>query len=68
MQMEGFAAAIFYVSIAALVGGAMFFARGVIERGARRDRRGLILVLVGLVGIVISVGIYVVGPRKMLPF
>jgi len=68
MQMEGFAAAIFYVSIAALVGGAMFFARGVIEREARRDRRGLILVVVGLVGIVVSVAIYVVGPRRMLPF
>jgi hypothetical protein len=68
MQMEGFAAAVFYVSIAALVGGAMFFARSTIERGAERDRRGLVLVLVGLAGIVISVAIYVVGPRKMLPF
>jgi drug/metabolite transporter (DMT)-like permease len=68
MQMEGFAAAVFYVSIAALVGGAMFFARSTIERGPGRDRRGLVLVLVGLVGIVISVAIYVVGPRKMLPF
>jgi hypothetical protein len=69
MQMEGVAAAIFYVSIAALIGGAMFFARGAIERaGATRDRRGLILVVVGLVGIVVSVAIYVVGPRKMLPF
>jgi threonine/homoserine/homoserine lactone efflux protein len=68
MQMEGFAAAIFYLSIAALIGGAMFFARGVIERGVRRDRRALVLVIVGLVGIVISVGIYVAGPRKMLPF
>jgi hypothetical protein len=68
MQMEGFAAAIFYVSIAALVGGAMFFARSVIERGAGRDRRGLVLLVVGLVGIVISVGMYVVGPRKVLPF
>jgi drug/metabolite transporter (DMT)-like permease len=68
MQMEGFAAAVFYVSIAALIGGAMFFARSAIERGPGRDRRGLVLVLVGLVGIVISVAIYVVGPRKMLPF
>jgi hypothetical protein len=47
----------------------MFFARGAIVRaGATRDRRGLILVVVGLVGIVVSVAIYVVGPRKMLPF
>jgi small neutral amino acid transporter SnatA (MarC family) len=68
MQMEGVAAAIFYVSIAALIVGAMFYARGVIERGAGRDRRGLVLVLVGLTGIAISVAIYVVGPRKMLPF
>ncbi len=68
MRMEGFVAAVFYVSIAALVGGAMYFARGVIEGGARRDRRGLVLVIVGLVGIVISVATYVVGPRRMLPF
>jgi hypothetical protein len=70
MQMEGFAAAIFYVSIAALVGGAMFFARAAIERGPGRDRRALVLVLVvvGLVGIVVSVAMYVVGPRRMLPF
>ena len=68
MQMEGFAAAVFYVSIAALIGGAMFFARAVIERGAGRDQRGLVLVVVGLVGIAISVAMYVMGPRKMLPF
>jgi hypothetical protein len=68
MQMEGFAAAIFYVSIAALVGGAMFFARAAIERGPGRDRRALVLVVVGLVGIVVSVAMYVVGPRRMLPF
>ncbi len=68
MQMEGFAAAVFYVSIAALIVGAMFFARGAIERGAGRDRRGLILVVVGLSGIVVSVAMYVVGPRRMLPF
>jgi hypothetical protein len=69
MQMEGFAAAIFYVSIAALIGGAMVFARSVIERtGSGQGRRGLILVVIGLVGIVASVGMYVVGPRKTLPF
>jgi hypothetical protein len=68
MPMEGFAAAVFYVSIAVLIGGAMFFARGVIEGGTGRDRRGLVLVVVGLVGIAVSVAMYVVGPRKMLPF
>jgi hypothetical protein len=68
MRMEGFAAAIFYVSIAALVGGAMFFARGAIERGAGRDRRALVLVVIGFAGIAVSVAMYVVGPRKILPF
>jgi hypothetical protein len=46
----------------------MFFARAAIERGPGRDRRALVLVVVGLVGIVVSVAMYVVGPRRMLPF
>ncbi len=65
---EGLAAALFYVGLALSVGGAIVLARRVVERRSGGSRLGLVLLAIGLVGLAISIGIYVAGPRRMLPF
>ncbi len=65
---EGLAAGIFYVGLAALVGGAIVFARGAVERRVGGNRLAFALLAVGLVGIALSLGFYMIGPRRMLPF
>jgi hypothetical protein len=65
---EGWATGTFYVALAAFVGGAIVFARGAVERRDAGRRFALVLLAVGTFGIAVSLGIYVVGPRQMLPF
>ena len=66
---ETIAAIVFYLGVAALAVGAMLAARGAIERrGAGVDRRGLLLVVLGLAGIVTAVVVFATGPRGVLPF
>ncbi len=65
---EGLAAAIFYVALAALVSGAIVFARGAVERRNAGNRLAFVMLAVGIVGISISLGFYMMGPRRMLPF
>jgi hypothetical protein len=64
---EGWAAGTFYVALAALVSAAISFARGAVER---RDagRFAFVLLAVGIFGLAVSLGLYIVGPRRMLPF
>jgi hypothetical protein len=64
---ESAAAALFYVSLAAALGGAMLAARGAVERRSI-DRRGLLLLAVGGVGLAAALIAYALGPRRMLPF
>jgi hypothetical protein len=65
---EGLAAGIFYVALAALVGGAIVFARGAVERREGGKRLALVLLCVGFAGIALSLGFYLMGPRRTLPF
>ncbi len=65
---EGWAAGTFYVALAALVGGAIVFARGAVERRDGGRRFAFVLLAAGVLGIAVSLGIYSVGPRGMLPF
>ncbi len=65
---EGFAAAAFYVALAATVGGAMMLARGAVERATGGKRFAFVLLGIGLAGIAVSVVAYLTGPRRMLPF
>jgi uncharacterized membrane protein len=65
---EGLAAGVFYVGLAALVGGVIVLARGVVERNARRNRLASVMLAAGLGAIALSLGFYMMGPRKMLPF
>ena len=65
---EGVAAAVFYVALAATVGGAMTLARGAVERRSGPDRAGIVITLLGLIGVTISIGVYLAGPRRLLPF
>ncbi len=65
---EGLAAALFYVGLALAVGGAIVLARRVVERNTGGSRLGIVLLALGLVGLAVSIVIYVTGPRRMLPF
>jgi len=65
---EGWAAGTFYVALAALVGGAIVFARGAVERRDAGRRFAFVLLAAGIFGLAVSLGVYVVGPRRMLPF
>ncbi len=65
---EGLAAGTFYAALAALVGGAIVFARGAVERRGAGNRLAFALLAVGIVGIATSLGFYLIGPRRMLPF
>jgi hypothetical protein len=65
---EGLAAALFYVGLALSVGGAIVLARRAVERRSGGGRLGIVLLAIGLAGLAISIGIYVTGPRRMLPF
>ncbi len=65
---EGLAAALFYVGLALAVTGAIVLARRVVERQTGGSRLGIVLVAIGLVGLALSIGMYVTGPRRMLPF
>jgi hypothetical protein len=65
---EGLAAGIFYVALAALVGGVIVLARGAVERNNRGNRLAIVMLAAGLVAIALSLGFYMMGPRRMLPF
>jgi hypothetical protein len=65
---EGLATGIFYVALAALVGGTIVFARRAVERRGDGKRLAVVLIVVGVVGIVLAFCFYVTGPRRMLPF
>ncbi len=65
---EGLAAGTFYVGLAGTVAGAMILARGAVERRPAHDRRGLLLLGIGVLGIAISLLLYMTGPKRMLPF
>ncbi len=65
---EGLAAAIFYVALAALVGGVIVLARGAVERNDRRNRLAIVMIAAGLLAMAFSLGFYMMGPRRMLPF
>ncbi len=64
---EGATAALFYVSVAALVGGMIRTLRASIERNAR-DRLGLAVAGCGALGLVVAVIAFVSGPKSVLPF
>ncbi len=65
---EGLAAALFYVGLALSVGGAIVLARRAVERRSGASRLGVALLAIGLVWLALSIGMYVTGPRRMLPF
>ena len=65
---ETIAAIVFYLSVAALVVGAMLSARRAIERLPGRSTTGFALVGLGVVGIAIAVVVFATGPRTVLPF
>ncbi len=60
-------AAIFYVSVAALVVGCIRTVRASVERGTR-DRVGVILAVAGGVGLLVAVIAFIAGPKSVLPF
>jgi hypothetical protein len=55
------------VSLALTLGGAMLAARAAVEQ-KRADRRGIVLLAVGALGLVFALASYATGPRRMLPF
>jgi hypothetical protein len=65
---ESLAAATFYVGLVGMVAGAIILARGAVERRPARDRLGLLLLGIGVLGIVVSLVVYMTGPKSMLPF
>ena len=66
---ESIAAIVFYLGVAALAVGAIIAARGAVERrGASIDRRAIVLIALGFVGIVSAVVVFATGPRNVLPF
>ncbi len=64
---EGVDAAIFYVSVAALVAGMIRTLRASVERKTR-DRGGIAIALGGAVGLIVAVIAFLTGPKGVLPF
>lgn len=64
---EGATAAIFYVSIGALVFGLIRALRASVERHVR-DLPGIVVAALGAVGLIVAVIAFLNGPRGMLPF
>lgn len=64
---EGLNATIFYVSVAALVGGMVRTLRASIERNAR-DRAGIVIAACGAAGLIVAIVAFVTGPKTLLPF
>ncbi len=65
---ESIAATAFYVGLAALVFGAIRLARASLERKRGRDAVGIAALALGALCFVVAVGIFVTGPRGVLPF
>ena len=63
----GLTAAIFYLSVAALVGGTIRSLRSSVERN-ERDRPGIILAAAGGRGLLVAIVAFATGPKNVLPF
>ena len=64
---EGVDAAVFYLSVAALIGGVIRALRASVERNVR-DRVGIVLAAGGLCGLIVAVVLFLNGQKTVLPF
>jgi hypothetical protein len=63
----GATAALFYLSVAALVGGTIRSVRSSVER-RERDRAGIIVAAAGGLGLLAAIAAFALGPKDALPF
>lgn len=64
---ESIVAALFYVSIGLLVVGLIRALRASVERNTR-DTRMIVVAVIGGLGLLVAVILYLNGPRTMIPF